>query len=90
MLDKYYPLTLLTSLKKEILEIPKLEIPKGKGIKIEFIERPRLELDTEDADIKFLKEKIFTPSARYRWDEMIKRATGEELTAKYFVEEFVK
>jgi len=38
---------------------------------------------------QFLREKIFKPSARYRWDEMIKRATGEELTAKYFVEEFV-
>jgi peptidyl-dipeptidase A len=39
---------------------------------------------------KFLEEKVFKPSARYRWDEMIKRATGEELTPRYFVEQFVK
>lgn len=37
---------------------------------------------------EFLIKNIFKPSARYKWDEMIKRALGEELTAKYFVEEF--
>jgi len=37
----------------------------------------------------FLREKIFSVGARYHWNEMLKRATGEELTAKYFVEEFV-
>ncbi len=39
---------------------------------------------------KYLKENVFEAGAVYRWDEMIKRATGEELTAKYFVAQFVK
>ena len=30
---------------------------------------------------------VFLPGNRYRWDEMIIRATGEQLTAKYFVEQ---
>lgn len=29
------------------------------------------------------------PGASYRWDDLIKHATGEALTPKYFVEEFV-
>ena len=37
----------------------------------------------------FLRERIFVPGARYRWDEMIRRATGENLTAKYFAKDFV-
>lgn len=37
----------------------------------------------------YLDDKVFKPAARHRWDEMIVRATGEPLTAKYFVEEFV-
>jgi peptidyl-dipeptidase A len=39
---------------------------------------------------EFITKKIFEPSARYRWNEMIERATGEPLTPKYFVEQFVK
>jgi peptidyl-dipeptidase A len=38
----------------------------------------------------FLREKIFEPGAVYRWDKMIEKATGEPLTPKYFVAEFVK
>ena len=38
----------------------------------------------------FLRKKIFEPGAVYRWDEMIERATGEPLTPKYFVDQFVK
>ncbi len=38
----------------------------------------------------FLKEKIFTPGAKYQWNDLLKYATGESLTPKYFVEEFVK
>jgi peptidyl-dipeptidase A len=38
---------------------------------------------------QYLDQKVFKPAARYRWDEMITRATGEPLTAKYFVDEFV-
>jgi peptidyl-dipeptidase A len=38
----------------------------------------------------FLREKIFAPGARYEWNDMITQATGEPLTARYFVEQFVK
>lgn len=38
----------------------------------------------------FLTEKVFQPGAVYRWNGMIERATKEPLTAKYFVEQFVK
>lgn len=38
---------------------------------------------------EFLMEKVFEPGAMYRWDKMIELATGEELTAKYFVDQFV-
>jgi peptidyl-dipeptidase A len=37
----------------------------------------------------FLRQKVFAAGARYPWNEMIKRATGESLSAKYFVEQFV-
>jgi len=36
---------------------------------------------------EFLREKVFAPGARYRWDELIRRATGEDLTPRYFVNE---
>ena len=39
---------------------------------------------------RFLTEKVFKPGAVYHWDEMIEQATGEPLTPKYFVEQFVK
>jgi peptidyl-dipeptidase A len=39
---------------------------------------------------EFLKTSIFTPGARLRWDALIKEATGEPLSAKYFAEEYVK
>jgi len=39
---------------------------------------------------KFLMEKVFAPGAKYTWNEMIKRATGEELTAKYYAKQFVE
>jgi peptidyl-dipeptidase A len=38
----------------------------------------------------FLKEKIFAAGARYRWDRLVQTATGEELSPKYFVREFVQ
>jgi len=37
----------------------------------------------------FLTEKVFEAGAVYHWNEMIERATGEPLTPKYFVEQFV-
>jgi peptidyl-dipeptidase A len=36
-----------------------------------------------------LKKSVFSVGTRYRWNEMIKAATGEPLTAKYFVQQFV-
>lgn len=39
---------------------------------------------------KWLIKNIFEPGAKYRWDELIKKATHEPLTTKYFVEEFAK
>ncbi|UCH62345.1 MAG: M2 family metallopeptidase [Fidelibacterota bacterium] len=37
----------------------------------------------------FLRKNVFEPGAVYHWNEMIERATGEPLTPKYFVDEFV-
>ena len=39
---------------------------------------------------QYLREKVFQAGDLYPWNEMIKRSTGEPLTAKYFVEQFVK
>jgi peptidyl-dipeptidase A len=39
---------------------------------------------------RFLRNKVFGPGAKYRWSEMIERATGEPLNTKYFAEQFVK
>jgi len=38
----------------------------------------------------YLKEKVFEPGRKMRWDELVKYATGEELTAKYFADQFAK
>ena len=38
----------------------------------------------------FMREKVFKPGDLYHWNDMIARATGEPLTPKYFVEQFVK
>ncbi len=39
---------------------------------------------------EYLQAKVFGPGALYHWNEMIEQATGEPLTPKYFVEQFVK
>ncbi len=57
-----------------------------------------LALDTEkdvsyvsqDKTGQFLKENVFEVGDRYYWNEMIEKATGEPLTAKYFVAQFVQ
>ena len=36
---------------------------------------------------RMLQEKVFMPGARWPWNEFVRNVTGEELTAKYFVEE---
>jgi peptidyl-dipeptidase A len=38
----------------------------------------------------YLKEKVFMPGARYYWNHMIGKATGEKLTAKYYAKQFVQ
>jgi peptidyl-dipeptidase A len=38
----------------------------------------------------FLREKIFKPGSRWYWNEMIEKATGEKLTAKYYAKQFVE
>lgn len=39
---------------------------------------------------KYLKEKVFAPGSKYFWNDMIEKATGEKLTAKYYAQQFVK
>lgn len=39
---------------------------------------------------EFFKTRIFEPGKRYPWNEMIEKATGEKLTAKYYAKEFTK
>jgi len=38
----------------------------------------------------YLQENIFAPGARYHWNEMITRATGEPLNPSYFVEQYIQ
>lgn len=37
---------------------------------------------------RYLKETMFEPGARYRWNKLVEKATGEPLTPKHFVGEF--
>jgi len=39
---------------------------------------------------EYLTRKVFEAGNLYHWNEMIKRATGEKLTPKYFVAQFVE
>ena len=56
----------------------------------------KLESDAEVAYVDqnkvgdYLRKKVFEPGALYRWDNMIEQATGERLTPKYFIAQFVK
>jgi len=38
----------------------------------------------------YLREKVFIPGAKYYWNDMIEKATGEKLTAKYYAKQFVQ
>ena len=38
---------------------------------------------------KYLKEKVFKPGKSLPWNEMIEHATGESLTARYFVKQYI-
>jgi peptidyl-dipeptidase A len=39
---------------------------------------------------KFLKDKIFDEGNKLYWNDMIEKATGEKLTAKYYAQQFIK
>lgn len=49
---------------------------------VSFVNRPEVGND--------LNEKVFKPGCLYQWNEMIQRATGEKLTAKYYAKQFVE
>jgi len=38
----------------------------------------------------YLKTFVFKPGSRYSWNEMIEKATGEKLTARYYAGQFVQ
>ncbi len=53
-------------------------------------ENPEAESFTNKPEAgKFLIEKVFAPGSRYYWNDMIEKATGEKLTAKYYAKQFV-
>jgi peptidyl-dipeptidase A len=37
----------------------------------------------------FLKDKVLGPGAKYYWNDMIEKATGEKLSAKFYAKQFV-
>jgi peptidyl-dipeptidase A len=39
---------------------------------------------------KYLIDKIFKPGNKYYWNDMIEKATGEKLTAKYYAKQFTE
>lgn len=39
---------------------------------------------------EFLREKVFAAGKRWRWDELVLRATGEPLNPEHFVAQFVR
>ncbi len=39
---------------------------------------------------KYLMDKVFAPGSKYSWNDMILKATGEKLTAKYYAAQFVE
>jgi peptidyl-dipeptidase A len=49
-----------------------------------------LSLVGEKAAGAYFKEKVFMPGARYYWNDMIEKATGEKLAAKYYADQFVQ
>src|SRR4030042_6651351 len=59
-------------------DILKLESDEG----VSYVNQPKVG--------DFLRKKVFEAGAVYHWNDMIERATGEPLTPKYFVSQFVK
>jgi Zn-dependent M32 family carboxypeptidase len=38
----------------------------------------------------YLKEKVFAPGKTLPWPEMVKQASGEELSARHFVQRYLQ
>lgn len=38
---------------------------------------------------KYFIENVFAPGSRYKWNDMIERATGKKLTAQFYAEQFL-
>jgi peptidyl-dipeptidase A len=38
----------------------------------------------------FLRERVFRPGAKYSWNLLLEKATGEKLNPRHFVQQFVK
>ena len=38
---------------------------------------------------EYLVEKVFRPGKKYHWEEMIRKATGEPLNPRYFVDQYL-
>ncbi|MEI6092312.1 MAG: M2 family metallopeptidase [bacterium] len=45
--------------------------------------------DDNKAVGQYLINNVFAPGRKYYWNDMIKKATGEKLTAKYYAKQFV-
>jgi len=58
-------------------------------LNLPFDARRRVGFLGADAIGEYLRDNVFEPGNLYHWNEMIRRATGEKLTPKYFVAEFV-
>ena len=54
----------------------------GPGQRVSLADDPRIG--------RFFIDQVFGPGALYPWQEMIGRATGEPLTPKYFVQQFIQ
>jgi peptidyl-dipeptidase A len=50
----------------------------------------RLSICNDESCGQYLKKKIFQVGARYKWDKMIELATGESLTPRYYIDQFVR
>jgi peptidyl-dipeptidase A len=60
---------------KEVLKLPA-------GQKSSYFNQPEVG--------EYLIKAVFAPGAKYKWNDMIEKATGEKLTAKYYAMQFVK
>lgn len=60
---------------------------KLKLIYPQFVKDGKLEVSNHPEIGNFLKEELFKYGASYPWQELVKRVTGEPLTANYFAEE---